>query len=55
MVRRGRPWGLSLEGRSLPVPAYWRTNLTLGQPAPLFGISKAAADRIIGQIGPLSR
>lgn len=52
VVRRGRPWGLPLEDRLLLVAAYWRTNLTLRQLAPLFGISKSAADRIIGQIGP---
>ncbi|GGW76392.1 hypothetical protein GCM10010350_71560 [Streptomyces galilaeus] len=31
----------------LLVTAYWRTNLTL-----LFGVSKSAADRIIGHLGP---
>jgi len=52
-VRRGRPWSLSLEDRVLLVTAYWRTNLTLRQLAPLFGVSKSAADRIISHIGPL--
>lgn len=52
-ARRGRPWSLSLEDRVLLVTAYWRTNLTLRQLAPLFGISKSAADRIIDHIGPL--
>ncbi|WP_405774607.1 transposase [Streptomyces sp. NBC_00859] len=52
-VRRGRPWGLSLEDRVLLVAAYWRTNLTMRQLAPLFGISKSAADRVIAQLGPL--
>ena len=34
------------------VTAYWRTNLTLRQIAPLFGVSKPAADRTIcGQYG----
>ncbi|MDQ1022575.1 hypothetical protein QF035_000157 [Streptomyces umbrinus] len=51
-VRRGRPWGLSLENRVLLVTTYWRTNLTLRQLAPLFGISKSAADRIIDHLGP---
>ncbi|MFJ6662207.1 transposase family protein [Streptomyces sp. NPDC091377] len=32
--------------------AYWRTNLTLRQLAPLFGISKSAADRIVDHLGP---
>ncbi|MFE7810239.1 transposase [Streptomyces sp. NPDC057430] len=52
-VRRGRPWSLPLEDRVLLVTAYWRTNLTLRQLAPLFGVSKSAADRIIGHLGPL--
>ncbi|MFF3982224.1 transposase [Streptomyces sp. NPDC001828] len=50
---RGRPWGLPLEDRILLVTAYWRTNLTMRQIAPLFGISKSAADRIIDHLGPL--
>lgn len=52
-VRRGRPWSLPLEDRVLLVTAYWRTNLTLRQLAPLFGVSKSAADRIISHLGPL--
>lgn len=52
-VRRGRPWSLPLEDRALLVTAYWRTNLTLRQLAPLFGVPKSAADRIIGHLGPL--
>lgn len=43
-VRRGRLWSLT---------AYWRTNLTLRQLAPRFGVSKSAADRIISHLGPL--
>ncbi|AKZ53346.1 transposase [Streptomyces ambofaciens ATCC 23877] len=50
---RGRPWGLSLEDRILLVVVYWRTNLTMRQIAPLFGVSKSAADRIIDHLGPL--
>ena len=50
--RPGRPWSLPLEDRVLLVAAYWRTNLTLRQLAPLFGVSKSAADRIIDQRGP---
>ncbi|MFI6251676.1 transposase [Streptomyces sp. NPDC051016] len=50
--RRGRPWGLPLEDRVLLVAAYWRTNLTLRQLAPLFGVSKSDADRIIGHLDP---
>lgn len=39
-VRKGRPWGLPLEDRVLLVATYWRTNLTMCQLAPLFGVSK---------------
>lgn len=48
---RGRPWRL-LADRVLLVAAYWRTNLTLRQLAPLFGVSKSAASRVIGHLGP---
>src|SRR5689334_8895955 len=51
--RAGRPWSLTLEDRVLLVAAYWRTNLTLRQLAPLFGVSKSAADRITDHTGPL--
>ncbi|WP_328427343.1 transposase [Streptomyces sp. NBC_00443] len=51
-VRRGRSWSLPLEDRVLLVAAYWRTNLTLRQLAPLFGISKSAAGRIIDHVAP---
>ncbi|MFF6830216.1 transposase [Streptomyces longwoodensis] len=51
-VRKGRPWSLPLEDRVLLVAAYWRTNLTLRQLAPLFGVSKSAADRIVSHLGP---
>ncbi|MCD9592384.1 transposase [Streptomyces sp. 8ZJF_21] len=50
-VRPGRPWSLSLENRVLLVTAYWRTNLTLRQLAPLFGVSKSAVDRILDHLG----
>lgn len=52
-VRKGRPWSLPLQDRVLLVTAYWRTNLTLRQLAPLFGVTKSAADRIVDQLGPL--
>ncbi|MFG3155371.1 transposase family protein [Streptomyces sp. NPDC048219] len=42
-----------MEDRTLLVTAYWRTNLTMRQLAPLFGISKSAADRIIDHLGPM--
>ena len=37
----------------LLVTAYWRTNLTLRQLAPLFGVSKSTAGRVINRLGPL--
>jgi len=49
----GRPWSLPLEDRVLLVTAYWRTNLTMRQLAPLLGMSKSAADRIIDHLGPM--
>lgn len=52
-ARRGRPWSLALEDRILLVTACWRTNLTMRQLTPLFGISKSAADRIINHLGPM--
>ncbi|MFI5673044.1 transposase [Streptomyces sp. NPDC051704] len=52
-VRKGRPWNLPLEDRVLLVAVYWRTNLTMRQLAPLFGVSKSAADRIIDHLGPM--
>ncbi|GAA1550244.1 hypothetical protein GCM10009731_00140 [Streptomyces globosus] len=52
-VREGRPWSLPLEDRALLVSAYGRTNLTMRQLAPLFGVSKSAADRIINHLGPM--
>ncbi|MFJ4092952.1 transposase [Kitasatospora sp. NPDC089913] len=52
-VQRGRPWRLWLEDRVLLVATYWRTNLTLRQVAPLFGISKFAADRVLDHLAPL--
>ncbi|MEV7253520.1 transposase [Streptomyces cyaneofuscatus] len=53
VVRKGRPCSLPLEDRALLVTAYWRTNLTLRQLAPLFGESKSAAGRIIDHLGPM--
>ncbi len=51
VVRRGRPWSLPLEDQALLVAAHWRTNLTMRQLVPLFGVSKSGADRIIGHLG----
>lgn len=42
----------ALGGSGAAVAAYWRTNLTRRQLAPLFGVSKSAADRIIDHLGP---
>jgi hypothetical protein len=37
----------------LLVATYWRTNLTMRQLGPLFGVSKSAAGRIIDHLGPM--
>jgi hypothetical protein len=36
--RPGRPWALSRPDRVLLVAVYWRTNLTMRQLGPLFGV-----------------
>lgn len=36
----------------LLVATYWRTNLTMRQLAAVFEVSKSAADRVIGDLGP---
>jgi hypothetical protein len=51
--RPGRQWALSLSDRVLLVAAYWRTNLTMRQIGPLFGVSHSAAHRVIDTLGPL--
>ena len=43
----GRRWGLPLADRVLLLALYYRTNLTLRQVAPLFGVSKSAAGRVV--------
>jgi hypothetical protein len=48
----GRRWGLPLADRVLLVAVYYRTNLTLRQIAPLFGVSKSAAGRVVDHLGP---
>ncbi|KDN80587.1 transposase [Kitasatospora cheerisanensis] len=50
--RPGRPWALSLEDRVLLVAVYYRTNLTMRQLGPLFGVSPAATHRIIDRHSP---
>ncbi|MEV5646313.1 transposase family protein, partial [Streptomyces flaveolus] len=49
----GRPWRLPLAERVLLVAVYYRTNLTMRQLAPLFGISPATVCRVIQRLGPL--
>ena len=51
--RPGRQWRLDLADRVLLVATYWRTNLTMRQIGPLFGVSHSAAHRVIDTIGPL--
>ncbi|MDX2939889.1 transposase family protein, partial [Streptomyces ipomoeae] len=49
----GRPWCLPLADRVLLVAVYYRTNLTMRQLAPLFGISPATVCRVIQRLRPL--
>src|SRR5512142_1494943 len=49
--RPGRQWCLDLADRVLLVATYYRTNLTMRQVAPLFGIKQAAVHRIIDRLG----
>jgi hypothetical protein len=51
--RVGRRWTLSLADRVLLVSLYRRANLTVREAGVLFGISKSAADRIVGHLEPL--
>ena len=51
--RIGRPWCLPLADRVLLVAVYYRTNLTMRQLAPLFGVSSATVCRVIKRLGPL--
>ena len=51
--RPGRQWALDLADRVLLVAAYWRTNLTMRQLGPLFGISHSAVHRVIDSLEPL--
>jgi Helix-turn-helix of DDE superfamily endonuclease len=51
--RPGRQWALDLPDRVLLVAVYWRTNLTMRQLGPLFGVSHSAAHRVIDTLGPL--
>ncbi|MEE1804510.1 transposase family protein [Streptomyces sp. JV176] len=49
----GRPWCLPLPDRVLLVAVCYRTNLTMRQLAPLFGISPATVCRVIQRLRPL--
>ncbi|WP_406292614.1 transposase family protein [Streptomyces sp. NBC_00624] len=51
--RIGRPWCLPLADRVLLVAVYYRTNLTMRQLAPLFGVSPATVCRVIQRLGPV--
>lgn len=51
--RPGRQWRLDLADRVLLVATYWRTNLTMRQIGPLFGVSHSAAHRVLDSLGPL--
>ena len=51
--RPGRQWALDLSDRVLLVACCWRTNLTMRQIGPLFGVSHSAAHRVIDTLGPL--
>jgi hypothetical protein len=51
--RPGRLWALMLPGRVLLVAVYWRTNLTMRQLGPLFGVSYCAAHRVIDTLRSL--
>jgi hypothetical protein len=48
--RIGRPWCLPLADRVLMVAVYYRTNLTMRQLAPLFGVSPATVCRVIQRL-----
>ncbi|MFF4041344.1 transposase family protein [Streptomyces sp. NPDC001816] len=50
---RGRPWSLPLAERVLMVAVYYRTNLTMRQLGPLFGVSSSRVCRVIQRLGPL--
>jgi hypothetical protein len=49
----GRPWSLPLAERVLVVAVYYRTNLTMRQLGPLFGVSSSMVCRMIQKLAPL--
>ncbi|EST36756.1 hypothetical protein M878_00505 [Streptomyces roseochromogenus subsp. oscitans DS 12.976] len=50
---RGQPWSLPLAKRVLMVALYYRTNLTMRQPGPLFSFSSSTVCRVIQRLGQL--
>ncbi|MFF7473682.1 transposase family protein [Streptomyces sp. NPDC008092] len=50
---RGWPWSLPLAERVLMVAVYYRTNLTMRQFGPLFGVSSSTVCRVVQRLGPL--
>jgi hypothetical protein len=50
--RSGRQWRLNLADRVLLVATYWRTDVTMRQIGPLFGVSHAAAHRVVATGDP---
>lgn len=51
--RIGRPWCLPLQERVLMVAVCYRTNLTMRQLAPLFGVSPTTVCRVVRRLRPL--
>lgn len=49
----GRPWSLPLAEQVLMVAVYYRTNLTMRQLGPLFGVSSSTVCRVVQRLGPL--
>ncbi|MFG2163152.1 helix-turn-helix domain-containing protein [Streptomyces olivaceus] len=50
---RGRPWSLPLAERVLMIAVDYRTNLTMRQLGPLFGVSSSTVCRVIQRLGPV--
>ncbi|MEU9382787.1 transposase family protein [Streptomyces sp. NPDC048279] len=50
---RGWPWSLPRAERVLVVAVYYRTNLTMRQLGPQFGVSSSTVCRVIQRLGPL--
>ncbi|MGW2938119.1 transposase [Streptomyces sp. NPDC001156] len=52
-IRAGRPWSLPFADRVLLVVLAYRTNLTMQQLGSLFGVSHAAAHRVMSRLAEL--